>query len=118
MTQRAALRGVPLASEIRATGLEGTISRQSANRIREAATIDANSKLEFALAYNGGAATFNGPSAVLQFDQASSPGYVLVSDTTDQIIAAPGSNVTVYSNANFTLPSNVDTLKLDGGDRQ
>jgi autotransporter passenger strand-loop-strand repeat protein len=80
-----------------------------------AATIDAGSKLELALPYNGGVATFNGPSAVLQFDQASSPGYVLVSDTSDQIVAAPGSNVTVYSNANFTLPSNVDTLKLAGG---
>src|SRR4029077_5881254 len=41
-TQRAAFRGVPLASEIRPTQLDGTRSLQRAKRIREDATIEAS----------------------------------------------------------------------------
>src|SRR4249919_1528536 len=41
-TQTAASRGVPLAADTRAIGLEGNKSLDSAKRMREAATIDAN----------------------------------------------------------------------------
>ena len=41
-TAMAALRGVPLVSEIRANGFDGARSRQSAKRMRDAATIAAS----------------------------------------------------------------------------
>jgi hypothetical protein len=83
--------------------------------------------LEFDSTY-AGVATFSGsstgPGGTLKFD-AGSTGPITVVNSNDAVIAQPGqhqldqrggqssSTDTVYAAANFTLPTNVDTLSLE-----